>query len=394
MNVIEADSLTKHYRVYNKPIDRLKESIRRRPYHHLVTSLQDVSFHVASGETIGIIGENGAGKSTLLKILAGTVQPTNGRLIRKGRIAALLELGSGFNPEFSGRTNIHLNAALLGLTEKEIRNRESQIIAFSELEEVIDRPVKTYSSGMYVRLAFSIATSVDPDILIIDEALAVGDQRFSNKCVERITQFREAGKTILLCTHSMFLINVLCDRCIWLDHGKVRGMGQTSSVVSQYLAFLEDRNNVPESVPAVVGNLPEVLVEEIRFLSPETGQETGVVRQFNPIDILVKTKSTGGTFTGHIGIQLYRQNDEILFCTATKALGYQPLQYQERNTILLRIPKIPFAKGVIRAKAIVVDQHQLRVVHEKSTDPLVIESDHPEFGLMWMEHEWIFEKGS
>ena len=243
MYAIEAENLSKHYRVYIKPIDRLKESILRRPCHQLVMSLTDVSFQVGFGETLGIIGENGAGKSTLLKILAGTTQPSSGRLARKGRIAALLELGAGFNPEFSGRTNIHLNAALLGLTEKEIRGREDSIIAFSELEDDIDRPVKTYSSGMHVRLAFSIATSVDPDVLIVDEALAVGDQRYAKKCVDRMMGFREAGKTIIVCSHSMFLIKELCAKTIWLHAGRLERYGMSANIISECLAFWKPKTN-------------------------------------------------------------------------------------------------------------------------------------------------------
>ena len=194
MNAIEAEGLTKHYQVYLRPFDRLKEAILRKPCHDPVEALTDVSFEVPEGGTLGIIGENGAGKSTLLKILAGTAHPTSGRMVKRGRMAALLELGSGFHPEFSGRQNIYLNAALLGLKEKEIRDREKAIIAFSELENAIDRPVKTYSSGMYVRLAFSIATSVEPDVLIIDEALSVGDHRFQQKCVDRMMGFRDGKK--------------------------------------------------------------------------------------------------------------------------------------------------------------------------------------------------------
>ena len=194
MDAIEVENLTKQYRVYLKPFDRLKEALIRRPCHELVEALGDVSFRVTPGDTLGVIGENGAGKSTLLKILAGTVRPTSGNVAKQGRIAALLELGSGFHPEFSGRQNIYLNAALLGLGEKEIKEREESIIEFSELGDVIDRPVKTYSSGMYVRLGFSIATSVDPDVLIIDEALSVGDQRFLKKCVDRMMGFKKREK--------------------------------------------------------------------------------------------------------------------------------------------------------------------------------------------------------
>ncbi|MGD9975106.1 MAG: ABC transporter ATP-binding protein, partial [Desulfatirhabdiaceae bacterium] len=300
MNAIEAENLSKHYRVYIRPFDRLKESILRRPCHHLVNSLADVSFGLSHGDTLGIIGENGAGKSTLLKILAGTLQPSSGRLVRNGRVAALLELGAGFNPEFSGRTNIHLNAALLGLTEKEIRAREKDIIAFSELADVIDRPVKTYSSGMHVRLAFSIATSVDPDVLIVDEALSVGDQRFSQKCIERMVGFRNAGKTIIVCSHSMFLISALCEKAIWLDHGRISGAGKTSTVISEYLAFLEEREK-PEIHETPQSSLPEVVVEKVRFCGVTDDTEIPFIRQFEPLRILVDTRCTVDRFTGHVG---------------------------------------------------------------------------------------------
>lgn len=395
MNAIEAEGLSKQYRVYNQPIDRLKESIRRRPYHHLVSSLQDVSFRVAFGETLGIIGDNGAGKSTLLKILAGTTQPSSGRLMRRGRFAALLELGSGFNPEFSGRANIHLNAALLGLTEKEIRAREASIIEFSELSEVIDRPVKTYSSGMHVRLAFSIATSVDPDVLIVDEALSVGDQRFSQKCIERMVGFRKAGKTIIVCSHSMFLINELCERSIWLDHGRMRAIGKTSSVISEYLAYLEEKER-PASREAeaaaaaaqAAGALPEVIVEEIRFVKPQTEEEVAFIRQFDPVEIQVLARSTNGDFLGHVGIGLERNDGQILFATTTKSQGIAPVRFSGRKEIRLALPAFPILKGSFRAKAVIADEHQLRVIDEKTSDPLMIESEHPEFGMMWMEHEW------
>jgi len=243
LNAIEAQGLTKNYQVYRRPFDRLKESALRRPCHDRIEALTDVTFEVPEGGTLGIIGENGAGKSTLLKILAGTVRPTSGHLVNRGRVAALLELGSGFHPEFSGRQNIYLNAALLGLKEKEIREREASIIAFSELENAIDRPVKTYSSGMYVRLAFSIATSVDPQILIIDEALSVGDQRFQQKCVDRMMNFRNANKTLIICTHSMYMINELCSHTLWLKNGRTCLLGKTSSVVSSYLGLYGKRYN-------------------------------------------------------------------------------------------------------------------------------------------------------
>uniref|UniRef100_A0A7C4W798 ABC transporter ATP-binding protein n=1 Tax=Desulfatirhabdium butyrativorans TaxID=340467 RepID=A0A7C4W798_9BACT len=395
MNAIEAERLSKYYRVYNQPIDRLKEAIRRRPYHHVVESLKNVSFKVAFGETLGIIGENGAGKSTLLKILAGTTHPTSGKLLRHGRIAALLELGSGFNPEFSGRTNIHLNAALLGLTEKEIRAREHAIISFSELEDVIDRPVKTYSSGMHVRLAFSIATSVDPDVLIVDEALSVGDQRFSQKCVERMMGFRQAGKTIIVCSHSMILINELCEKCIWLDHGCVRAAGKTSSVISEYLAFLEEKEHrkaegLTKQQDESTANLPEVIVEDIRFEKTDTGEEIAFIRLFDAVTVRVRTRCTKGDFTGHIGIGLERNDGQMIFATITKSQGLSAVHFSGSQDICLILPRFPLMKGSFRAKVLIADENLMRLVYEKLSDPLIIESEHPEYGMLWMEHEWRF----
>ncbi|MEE4358999.1 MAG: ABC transporter ATP-binding protein, partial [Desulfococcaceae bacterium] len=236
-----AENISKTYRLYQKPSDRLKEAVFRKPCHQSIHSLQDISFTVAGGQSLGLIGENGAGKSTLLKILAGTLTPTSGKAEINGRVAALLELGAGFHSEFTGRQNINLNALLMGLTQHEIREKETAMIEFADIGEFIDRPIKTYSSGMVVRLAFSIATSVDPEILIIDEALSVGDQRFQQKCVERMIRFREQGKMLIVCSHSMFMINELCTQTMWLDHGRMRSFGDTASVISEYLAYAEEK---------------------------------------------------------------------------------------------------------------------------------------------------------
>ena len=246
-------NLNKDFKIYNRPQDRLTELILRKPKHEICHVLEDISFAVPDGKSLGIIGDNGAGKSTLLKLLVGTLQPTSGDIAIKGQVAALLELGAGFHPEFSGRKNIYLNAALLGVPDDNITKLEQDIIAFSELEEFIDRPVKTYSSGMYVRLAFSIATMVRPDILVIDEALSVGDMAFQKKCVMRMNEFREQQKTMIFCSHSMFHVQELCDIAIWLDKGKIREMGDSDKVVCHYEDFCNNKkayNNIREDIPA------------------------------------------------------------------------------------------------------------------------------------------------
>ncbi len=250
---IAVRNLNKEFRIYERPQDRLAELILRRPKHRLFHVLNDISFAVADGQSLGIIGNNGAGKSTLLKLLVGTLRPTSGQIEIAGRVAALLELGAGFHRDFSGRKNIYLNASLLGVADEDIRELESEIIEFSELGYFIDRPVRTYSSGMFVRLAFSIATMVRPDILVIDEALSVGDMAFQRKCVQRMQDFRARRKTMVFCSHSMFHVQELCDNAIWLDRGGIREIGESERVVGHYedhCTRKKSYNTIRSDVPA------------------------------------------------------------------------------------------------------------------------------------------------
>jgi lipopolysaccharide transport system ATP-binding protein len=245
---ISVRNLSKCYQLYDQPHDRLKQFLwrGRRQYFREFWALRDVSFEVSKGEVLGIIGRNGAGKSTLLQLLCGTLTPNSGEVMVHGRIAALLELGAGFNPEFSGRENVFMSAAILGLSQKEIEDRFEEIVDFSGIREFIDQPVKTYSSGMYVRLAFSVATSVDPNILVIDEALSVGDGAFARKSFDRIMELKSAGKTILFCSHSLYQVEALCDRVIWLNHGKIEQIGAPAQAVVAYNEFLNRSEvNIP-----------------------------------------------------------------------------------------------------------------------------------------------------
>ena len=204
----------------------------------LFTALDGVSFEVPKGCTFGVIGENGSGKSTLLKLLAGITKPTRGTLAVNGRVSALIELGAGFHPEISGRENVAINGIMLGLTRKEVDRRFDEIVRFAELEEFIDAPVKTYSSGMYARLGFAVAINVDPDVLLIDEVLAVGDEAFTRKCLDKIGEFRRRGRTILLVTHSLGLVEKMCDEVLWLRHGSSAGLGDPKRVVDAYLTYV------------------------------------------------------------------------------------------------------------------------------------------------------------
>jgi lipopolysaccharide transport system ATP-binding protein len=245
---IRVNNLSKRYEIYEAPRDRLKQFILpvlqrklgrpSKQYFRDFWALKDVSFEVKKGETIGIIGRNGCGKSTLLQMICGTLTPTNGTIQTNGRIAALLELGSGFNPEFTGRENVYMNAAVLGLSKLEIEERYDDIVAFADIGKHINQPVKTYSSGMYVRLAFAVAIHAMPDVFIVDEALSVGDIRFQTKCIRAIKKIKEQGCAILFVSHSAGQIEALCDRTIWLNEGIVKAEGTPSNLMRRYVNYI------------------------------------------------------------------------------------------------------------------------------------------------------------
>ncbi|HEV3199189.1 MAG TPA: ABC transporter ATP-binding protein [Bryobacteraceae bacterium] len=235
-------NVSKLYRLYRRPSDRLRELLPgSRPRHTDFWALRDIGFTVEKGETLSLVGPNGCGKSTLLQIVAGILQPTAGRVVTRGRIAALLELGAGFNPEFSGRENVYLNGEIMGLSRQEIDKALPSIEAFAEIGEFIERPVKEYSSGMYVRLAFSTAIHVDPEILIVDEALAVGDAVFANRCVRKFQELRERKITVLFVSHDLGLVKQLSDRAILLLHGRIEAQGTPKDVINRYIGLVLER---------------------------------------------------------------------------------------------------------------------------------------------------------
>lgn len=252
--VIRVQGAGKCFMMYDKPYQRLLDAIGgQRRHGREFWAVRSVSFDVYAGETLGIVGRNGAGKSTLLQLISKVLEPAEGRVDVAGKVAALLELGAGFNPEFTGRENARLNAAILGLSSREIDERLDEMIEFSELGSFIEQPVKTYSSGMYVRLAFSVAIHVSPAVLIVDEALAVGDARFQAKCMSRIRKMKDAGVTILFVSHDVAAVRQLCDRAVWLDGGTVRMIGDVLTVTSRYMEYLFDAPE--EATPAAVAKV-------------------------------------------------------------------------------------------------------------------------------------------
>lgn len=239
MNIIQADHITKVYKLYNKQVDRLKEtlSFSKKVYHKNFKALDEVSFNVKQGECLGIIGKNGSGKSTLLKILTGVLTPSGGALKVNGKISALLELGAGFNPDFTGMENIYLNGTIMGYSKEDMDQKLDDILDFADIGEFITQPVKSYSSGMFVRLAFAVAINVEPDILIIDEALSVGDLRFQQKCYRKIDELKRT-KTILFVTHDLAAISKYCDRVLWINEGKLIEDGDPKTISKKYQAFM------------------------------------------------------------------------------------------------------------------------------------------------------------
>lgn len=267
MSLISFQGVSKSYPIYHSPSQRLKElvTLNRLKCHRDFWALRDISFEINKGETFCIVGENGSGKSTLLQIVAGILTPTEGKAEVNGRVSALLELGSGFNPEFTGRDNVYLNASILGFNSAQVDRIYRSIEEFAEIGDFIYQPVKTYSSGMVVRLAFAVAIHVDPEILIVDEALAVGDIYFRQRCLRKVHDLRSRGVTILFVSHSAGDVKAIGDRTLWLDHGRVRDLGATDRVVSKYLAAMVEKDSAyldhrsPAPAPAEAVTAPEVV---------------------------------------------------------------------------------------------------------------------------------------
>jgi ABC-type polysaccharide/polyol phosphate transport system ATPase subunit len=241
---IDLKNISKCYKRYARPVDRLKEILLpRKSYAQEFWALKDISFEVMKGETMGIIGRNGAGKSTLLQMICGTSTPTSGEIQVNGTVAALLELGAGFNPEFTGRENVYMNGAIIGLSQQQVNERFDKIAAFADIGDFIEQPVKTYSSGMYVRLAFASAIHVEPDILIVDEALSVGDMFFQAKCMAQMQHMMSAGTTVLFVSHDISSVKSLCQRCVFLEQGKLQKIGKASEIVSFYTGIIHSEIN-------------------------------------------------------------------------------------------------------------------------------------------------------
>ena len=399
MYVIEVKSLSKIYRMYDHPRDRLKEIIFRKVKHVPFAALKDITFGVERGETFGIIGENGAGKSTLLKVLAGTLSPTHGNVVVRGRRAALLELGAGFHPEFTGEENIFLNAALLGLSKREIEKRFDDIVSFSELGEFIYRPVRIYSSGMYIRLAFSIATSVDPEILVVDEALSVGDQYFQKKSIDRLMGFRNAGKTIVFCTHNMYQIKQLCKKAMWLKNGEVAAMGEVERVVAAYETYQMGREGGIEPAESTAQEHDEHYGNEIRIKDVQiidaSGHPIDRISSFEDLHIRFTMEGIARSASCHLAIVIARSDRINCFLTGTHLdkMNSIDMKRGDVRTVSLKISRLPLLAGEYVLCAYITDEHGIRVYDlAEYFCPFFVSYGGGEMGISYMDHEWNVEE--
>lgn len=390
---VRAAGVSKHYDMYRRPADRLVELLTRRPHHVVFPALEGVSFEVEKGETVGIIGQNGAGKSTLLKLLCGVTRPSSGTLSTTGTIASILELGTGFHPEFSGRDNAALNAAILGLTPAEVRERLPAILEFSELGAFIDRPVKTYSSGMYMRLAFSVAVNVDPEILVIDEALAVGDGHFQKKCVDKIRDFQEAGRTILFCSHALYYVSSICRRTLWLDQGRLMRYGPSLDVVHDYETFLLERDRRhPGAESAPESHSP------VRFRDIEVLDRGGAPRDHfsrgEDIHVRIRIDADTARQPVHVLVGIHRSADDFqCFAVGTHADEKPPLWGSTEYEVTVRLNNVPLLRGDYSIIAFLGDEHAITVFDRRDVRPAFsMTGDRFEIGLIAIDHRWDLQQ--
>ncbi|MFO0980733.1 MAG: ABC transporter ATP-binding protein [Planctomycetota bacterium] len=402
---ILAQGLNKKYKVYGAAMDRVKEAFYRgrKRFHREVWALRDINLEVPHGSALGVVGSNGAGKSTLLKILAGTTTPSSGKFEVNGRVASLLELGTGFHTGFTGRQNIFLNAIVMGFSRQEVKAKLDEIIEFSELGPFIDAPVRTYSSGMVMRLGFSVATAIDPDVLIIDEILAVGDLHFQKKCIDRIFQFRDRGKSILFCSHSLYDVRQICDKAVWIKDGGVEKYGDPLEVTHAYANYERARFQTDRKVAAGIEaygldqtseqNLPKI--ESVQLIDPGSGRETSVVHMGQDLELVIKYHVPMGGRPINLGAGFFRSDGIPCATMATHLVGVDVPTEPGSYTARLRLPNIRLIQGEFHVQGYIVDENAVHIYdHMMVTRPLIIEQRTKEVGLFLMEHEWIIETKS
>lgn len=399
MYAIEVENLSKVYKIFTSPLQRLLEAasggaLKRHREH---AALRDVNLRVPKGQALGLVGQNGAGKSTLLKILSGTTEPSTGRFRVAGHVSSLLELGAGFHPEFTGRENVFLNGTLLGYSRRELERLYPVILEFSELGDFIHRPLRTYSSGMAMRLGFSVAVHLDPEVLIIDEVFAVGDMHFAKKCADKVYDFKRRGKTILFCSHSLYDVRQLCDAAIWIDQGRIRLHSDAVTVTNEYATFAKslDANQAnpgdfyPQAPPRA--SMPQI--EAIRIYRMGTDEEIYDVAPGVSLDIRVWYRNPDPEkFVIHVGVAFQRNDSTLVTADSTEFSkvkvegGRGCVTYRTRSLILL--------SGQFTVFSVLLDEPGLHR-YDTAVTPrnLNVRNRTKDVGLVLQDHEWVVEPG-
>ncbi len=409
---ITLQNVSKSYRLWGRrsQFATLKSALLKRDVklapEASVEALKNVSFAVDGGEAFGIIGRNGSGKSTLLKIITGILKPTSGTVAVNGRIAALIELGAGFHPEITGRENIVINGIMLGLTRREIDQRFDSIVEFSGIRDFIDQPVKTFSSGMYVRLGFAVAVHADPDVLLIDEVLAVGDEEFSAKCIAKIQEMKYRGVTLVFVTHQLGQVRNLCDRALWLDHGEVEAIGDPIRVVD---AYLQEVAGVAAAAPAAApapeaGAATQSKDEEERWgsgevvlsrvsLADDKGRELVALGAGSPVsiemDVSVRVPQDDFVF----GIGIYHADGSCVYGTNTDLEGLIPQRLESDGRVRFVMPSLDLVAGTYRVDAAVHTRNGRAFDYRRGVLRFVVGSRVHDIGVYRPKHQWKIEGG-
>jgi teichoic acid transport system ATP-binding protein len=390
---IKIEHVSKVYRLYHKPLDRVKESMsffRKKEFHHKFYALNDISLEIKKGESIGIIGKNGSGKSTLLKIISSVLTQTEGQVFVDGRVSALLELGTGFNPEYTGIENIYANGLIMGYSKAEMDDRLDNIVKFADIGEYIHQPVKTYSSGMFARLAFATAINVDPEILIVDEVLAVGDAKFQIKCINKMEEFKAAGKTVLFVSHTLEQIKRFCTKCAWIDKGNLRVFGDASHIIDEYESemlreameqkALEDKENILSEmeVDANLGKIKAVVCEKKEL---NTFDDFILDIEYELFDDL-KSDAL-------VGVAFYTIDRQYIFGPNTYLDKFEIPSTKGIHRVRYAVPRLPLLGGEYEVDiGLFANRSIVNLDYENNALMIKVTADYFTEGLVHMDHQW------
>jgi lipopolysaccharide transport system ATP-binding protein len=386
---INTEGLMKEYHIYDHPLERLKELFFRTTKHRVFRALGPLDIKIRRGETLGIVGENGAGKSTFLKLVAGVTEPSSGTIAVEGKISSILELGTGFNLDFTGRENVFLNGALHGLSSAEVDERMERIAKFADIGEFFDMPVKTYSSGMYMRLAFSLAVHVDADIIVIDEALAVGDGAYEKKCIDRIWNLKRKGITILFCSHSLYTVSTFCDRAVWLKEGRTQAIGNTKEVVSLYEDYLREKESVANPDMPMLNTLSErkiAQIKDIRLAVNGIPVETSIPHS-SDVEVFVDFEIFEEADV-YVGFGVDRNDGLCCYSDTMQREGIKPFRGPGSETLTILFNNLLLLGGAYKFLIFLLDETGICVYDKKESIIVKVDTIEKKWGICSLSHEW------